>query len=151
MRKGWEQRFWAKVDKGGDCWNWTAAKIWSGYGKFQFNGSSVGAHRVAWTLLRGPIPEGLTVDHLCRNRACVNPAHMELVTRGVNVLRGDTITAANLHKTHCPKGHPYSGRNSNGQRFCRVCMRVSSDKHRAANRDAYNARKRAKRAAGLWA
>lgn len=88
------------------------------------------AHRFAYELIRGKIPEGLDIDHLCRNRQCVNPEHMEPVTPRENTIRGDTIPAHNLKKTHCPKGHPLSGDNlvkspsiiKLGYRWCKTCM-----------------------------
>lgn len=123
-----EQRFWAKVQKTDSCWIWTAAKYKAGYGHFQWGDRDWCAHRIAYTLLRGPIPEGMTLDHLCRNKSCVNPDHLDPCTRGENTLRGDTISTRNKLKTHCPKGHPYSGENLRysplGARMCRECRRV---------------------------
>src|ERR1035437_6893898 len=102
-------RFWAKVDKTEDCWNWTAHTDGMGYGQLAKPGQHGGlvvAHRFAYELLVGPIPEGLQLDHLCRNRACVNPDHLEPVTRRVNILRGVGFGAVNAKKTECPRGHP---------------------------------------------
>lgn len=123
-------RFWSKVDKRGetDCWVWLGGTSRSGYGYFYFTSVKrvVSAHRFAYELIVGKIPPDMTIDHLCRNRSCVNPAHMEVVTRGENVLRGTGITAKNLLKTHCPKGHPYSLENTyvmGKRRVCRTCHR----------------------------
>lgn len=136
-REKLEGRFWAKVDKNGPlwagtaCWVWTAARS-EGYGRFVVEGHVLKASRVAYELLIAPISVGLTLDHLCRNTGCVNPAHMEAVTTGVNVLRGNTITATNAVKTHCRQGHPYDLWNTytrksgaqKGNRICRQCSHV---------------------------
>ena len=88
-------------------------------------GQQVKAHRVVWSLTNGPIPDGLVLDHLCRNRACCNPAHMEPVTIGENVMRGETIPARNAAKTECGNGHPFDPENTyistRGARVCRRC------------------------------
>jgi len=124
-------RFWPKVDASGDCWEWTAAKNQLGYGQIGTTGKKRGmAHRVAWELLIGPIGAGLELDHLCRNRACVNPDHLEPVTHEENMRRAPwEAAAAKRAKTHCPKGHPYSGDNllinSKGRRECKSCKRAS--------------------------
>ena len=122
-------RFWSKVEKTVGCWIWTACKTKFGYGWFQM-GRQAGprlAHRLAYESAVGPVPEGLTLDHLCRNRACVNPAHLEPVSRGTNVLRGVGFSAENARKTHCSSGHPYSGDNLDRRpksRRCRECHRI---------------------------
>lgn len=121
------ERFWArfvKVPSG--CWQWTAALDVHGYGHISVDGRQRGAHQAAWEILVGPIPEGFTIDHLCRNRGCVNPSHLEPVTRGENVLRGIGFAGVNVRKTHCPKGHEYTPENTyvnpnSGHRLCRVC------------------------------
>ena len=122
-----EQRFWAKVDRTGECWEWVAARTSSGYGNFNWLGKNKVAHRVSYELIKGDIPEGLDLDHLCRNRSCVNPEHLEPVTRRENLLRGDTIPAKHVKKTHCPKGHKYDEDNTyvckNGSRHCRKCRK----------------------------
>lgn len=123
------ERFWEKVDADGDCWVWIGVinrKAPSdGYGVAWDGQKTVGAHRLAWRLLVGEPPLGLDLDHLCRNRSCVNPDHLQPVTHLVNVRRGAAgwNTAA---KTHCPRGHPYQGENLiiyQGRRFCRACRR----------------------------
>lgn len=108
------------------CWEWTAYRSQKGYGQTSYLGKNWPAHRLVYALLAGPIPEGMQLDHLCRNRGCVNPAHLEPVTNRVNTARGN----AGKHmaaKTHCPAGHPYAGDNlylhSDGRRSCRTCAR----------------------------
>lgn len=111
------------VDHDTGCWVWTGIKDKLGYGNFGFHGRKHTAHRASYLLLIGDIPEGLDVDHLCRNPSCVNPSHLEPVTRSENIRRGFSHERA---KTHCPQGHPYSGENlavlSTGHRRCRTCM-----------------------------
>lgn len=134
-------RFWSKVEKTPTCWLWTAAKTRTGYGRFQFEGKARLAHRMAYELIRGPIPSGLTLDHLCRVRSCVNPAHLEAVPLRVNLLRGMSFVADNARKTTCPKGHPYEGanlyeRSSRRNRRCRACGREWMRDDRARRRAA---------------
>lgn len=125
----WIVRFMSKVRTTEDCWEWIAGCTPEGYGKFWINGKTDLAHRVAYRLHVGPIPHGLVLDHLCRNRRCVRPDHLEPVTHRTNLLRGDTLAAANVAKTHCRNGHPYSEVNTyiapDGSRMCRLCMRAS--------------------------
>lgn len=119
-----QDRFWEKVNKLDGCWEWTAFKN-DGYGVFKVGGVIQLAHRVAYELVIGKIPEGMIIDHLCRNRGCVNPAHMEVVNNRTNVLRGVSIVAKNALATHCPQGHPYDLFNTiirpHGHRGCRYC------------------------------
>lgn len=128
-RRAWEDRFWSHVDvrDGAECWNWLAAKTSGGYGRFRTPKTHLLAHRVSYELSVGPIADGLQLDHLCRNRSCVNPAHLEPVTPRVNTLRGSSVSAVNAVKTHCNHGHPLSGSNlyqmPDGNRACRACRR----------------------------
>lgn len=113
------------------CWIYRKKPTDRGYAQMTMeDGSQPGAHHV------GAIPSGLTIDHLCKVRRCVNPAHLEPVTRGENVLRGDTITAANARKTHCPRGHEYDDANTyvckRGLRSCRTCARERNRERKAA-------------------
>lgn len=115
------------------CWHLNKSVNRNGYAQLTWreNGKlSNTAHRLAYTALVGPIPDGLVLDHLCRNRRCVNPAHLEVVTQRVNILRGEGQAAANATKTHCPKGHPYTVENTwvsrTGSRTCRACKTEAS-------------------------
>jgi hypothetical protein len=118
----------SKVRKSDGCWRWDAGFTPEGYGKFWLDGRTRLAHRLIYELERGPIPDGLVIDHLCRNRGCVNPEHMEPVTNRANLLRGNTLAAGNLAKTHCRNGHEYNDANTyrppDGSRMCRVCKRA---------------------------
>lgn len=123
-------RFWAKVDRRSDgCWTWQAYVGRDGYGRFAA-GRPVLAHRFAWTLLRGPIPDGLQLDHLCRNRRCVRPDHLEPVTPLENVRRGQ----GHGSESQCPRGHAYAGANlhirRDGRRTCRACDRARGRRRR---------------------
>ncbi len=137
-------RFWNKVEvSDAGCWEWTAARDPWGYGKFALKPErgTVFAHRLAYESLVGHIPPGLTIDHLCRVRNCVNPAHMEPVTVRVNTLRGDSPHAINARKTHCIHGHEFTEQNTyfdGRRRQCRRCnaARARRSKANRAEREA---------------
>lgn len=129
-------RFWTKVTRTpGGCWWWTGAKIrHSGYGRIYSGGDPAEptvmyAHRFAYKHLIGPIPQGLVLDHLCRNASCVNPLHLQPVTNRENVVRG-SARAAKVGLRTCPWGHSYTPENtylsSSGGRACRTCRRVGT-------------------------
>ncbi len=125
-------RFWSKVVAGPNgCWLWIGSRNSKGYGRFMLDGRSQSTHRVAYSALVGEIPTGLVIDHLCRVRGCVNPAHLEPVTVRENSLRGETVNARNASRTHCPGGHPYDEENTylfrGVWRRCRECNK--KDRH----------------------
>lgn len=124
-----EDHFWSQVDAW-DCWLWMGKLDPTDYGSFsRFPILGTKAHRISYFLLVGELPKELVLDHLCRIRHCVNPDHLELVTRSVNSRRG-APAAINRSKTHCPEGHEYLGGNlvidTRGSRNCRVCRSASS-------------------------
>ena len=129
------EHFWSKVDRDvTGCWLWTGAKNSRGYGCWGVRGRSHLTHRLAYEALVGPIPTGLTIDHLCRVRACCNPAHLEPVDARENLVRGDTLTAHQVQQTHCLRGHPLSGENLylRPDRFGRMCRECRNMHRRAA-------------------
>lgn len=116
------------------CVLWLGAISNKGYGRIHVRGKARHAHIVAYETYVGPIPEGMDLDHLCRNHACRAEWHLEPVTRRVNLLRGDTHAARNAAKTACPQGHPYDESNTriySGRRNCQACMRERSRRRRA--------------------
>lgn len=117
------------------CRVWTGYRTPDGYGRMTVNGATQGAHRVAYELFVGAIPKGLVIDHLCRNRACVNPLHLEVVTNRENILRGEGHAAQNARKTHCIRGHDLTDPKNTytwGTRECRLCARLRAAEWQAA-------------------
>jgi hypothetical protein len=125
------------IDTVTQCWNWTGATS-RGYGHLTFQGGGHPAHRVSFEAYRGPIAEGLVLDHLCRNTRCVNPDHLEPVTHRENIMRGIGIAPRNAAKTHCKHGHPLSGENlyqfPDGRRECRTCSREQKRRYKQRQR-----------------
>lgn len=137
-------RLFFKIDVTDTCWNWTAAKSSDGYGSAWAGGKCFGAHRLMWIIFRGGISAGLELDHTCKNRACVNPDHLEPVTHKVNVLRGGSNAAMYARRSLCTAGHTMEP-SRNG----RTCYRCQSKKKRAyylANRESKIAYARQRRA-----
>jgi hypothetical protein len=124
----------------GECWMWPFGKCTNGYGHLSIARRMVLVHRYTWIRLRGPIPAGLVLDHLCRNRACFNPDHLRVVTRLVNSTENiiGVNWQLNLAKTHCLRGHPLSGDNlyvtPSGKRNCRTCKAASTRKHQESRK-----------------
>lgn len=140
-----KNRFWSKVLKLGPnkCWGWTAA-LSDGYGQFSIGGTNKLAHRISMQFkLNRPLKSSEVIDHICRNRSCVNPAHLRIVTKGQNTLENSVgITATNKAKTHCKHGHLFSKENTainkckqnRVHRVCRICMRARVKKYGHAYR-----------------
>ena len=145
VAKGWrrtlgarlpmELRFFAKVtESDSGCWQWIGATNTKGYGHIRAGGNMpvMSAHRWSWEFFNGPIPTGLEVDHLCFNRSCVNPDHLDVVTRYVNVHRGRINQ--NDGSTSCKWGHEFSSANTGtdvrGNRVCRACSRDRTRQYR---------------------
>ncbi len=141
-----------KIDKKTGCWDWVASRSKKGYGQFSASGKMRSPHRLSYECHVGPIPEGLQIDHLCRNKACCNPDHLEAVTGLENVRRALPYTKDGnwqSAKTHCPQGHEYTEENtyineglSTANRTCRKCRKLTMDEYekkpaRKAYRKAY--------------
>lgn len=137
MRPTADERFWGSVDKNHitGCWMWLGYKR-CGYGMFGYGGRKgrrIGAHRYAYQKLKGDIPDGMVLDHLCRQRDCVNPDHLEPVTQKENCLRGFSPMARQARQEHCKRGHSLSGDNlyitPKGRRQCRLCRKQAMKRY----------------------
>lgn len=133
-----QERLWSRFirDEQTGCWDWTGAISNKSYGSIYYEGRMQKAHRVMWRLERGEIPSGLELDHLCRNRRCINPDHLEPVTRRENLARG-IQTNQNAGKLVCIRGHAFTEKNTrtrpNGERTCIACMDMHRRNWRAKN------------------
>ncbi len=137
MRKTALERFerFVSPEPNSGCWLWTGNTAPGGYGMFSpANSRNYQAHRFSYEQFKGPIPKGLEIDHKCRVRCCVNPDHLEAVTRRINLMRSTNFVAVNGAKTHCKRGHELNAHNVRitkiGGRSCRICMAA----HQAAYR-----------------
>lgn len=132
MRKATAKTFWTRVIETDGCWEWVGSHFQSsGYARVKFHGRDTCAHIIAWELTNGPVPRGLELDHLCRNRGCVRPSHLEPVTHRENEIRGQTVIRANAIKTECLRGHPLAGANlmmRGPRRQCRLCHNARGNK-----------------------
>ncbi len=135
-----EERFWSRVDKTQTCWNWIGGLNHAGYARIRVNGRARMAHAWAYEQKNGAVPSGLELDHLCRNRRCVNPAHLEPVTHTTNIQRGAGRAPTNARKTRCRNGHAFSVDNlvtsdlKYGQRRCRTCWNKYQRQRRTEKR-----------------
>ena len=116
-------------DVSGDCWDWKGSVI-SGYGAYRINYRYHRAHRVVWEALVGPIPEDMVIDHLCRNKLCVNPDHLEVVTWAENLRRGHHSNQNKVKKV-CKRGHEFDYVTPDGRRKCKTCQRASNARYLA--------------------
>jgi hypothetical protein len=138
-------RFWNKVESRDDgCWRWTGSVSDGGYGYFWLDGRNQRAHRVAYIFLRGQVPDGLVLDHLCRVRNCVNPMHLEPVSTKENINRGVSPSALNRGIERCKHGHLFDESNTivrsdrGDQRECRACGRAARRRFRQRQRTRQN-------------
>lgn len=131
---GFDAKFWSQVNKGEFCWEWGGPRTTTGYGSFCVDHKSHYSHRVSYEMAKGEIPFSLHIDHLCRNKLCVNPEHLEAVTVQENITRGRRL------QLNCKHGHPLSGDNLYmtplGARNCRACQQIRYAKKKKRRDDA---------------
>jgi hypothetical protein len=145
------KRFYCKIDvpRNEGCWNWIAARYPDGYGQFYLYGKLNAAHRISHEYFTGEkIPTGMVMDHICRNRSCVRPDHLRVVTRRINAIENNSgVAAVNAAKTNCPQGHEYTKENTYiikykktnwPSRYCKTCHDKSSRKFRLLHKERLN-------------
>ena len=137
-KKPLEERLFSRIEKTESCWLWLGWRNRLGYGHIGSGGRggrNIAVHRAVYELLVGKIPDGLVIDHLCRNPPCCNPAHLEPVTQGENVRR-----SASARRSHCIHGHPFTPENTYrwpkvGRRRCKTCNTIAARRYRAGYQD----------------
>lgn len=140
--KNYTEKILARTDRTGDCWLWTGYVRKDGYGvlpqKVDGRVTPLYAHRLSYEAFVGPIADGQQIDHLCRVRNCVNPAHLEAVAPRINYRRGSGWAGENAKRTHCKHGHEFTPENTrihgNGWRACRSCERDKCRRYRATRK-----------------
>jgi len=135
-----DERFAERIMPAESCEIWVGNMNANGYGRISVGGKHVLAHRYAWERANGPVPDGMELDHLCRNHACVRLSHLEPVVHRVNVLRGEAHCAVVVRTGVCKRGHSYDEQNTHvgpdGKRYCRACRAMRARAYRKAARDA---------------
>lgn len=127
-----------RVKKTDNCWVWDGYISKYGYGRVKVNYKFKHVHRAVYEMLVSPIQDGLVLDHLCRNRACCNPSHLEPVTVKENILRGIGLASINSKKTCCKYGHPYDADNTyilKNKRYCKICERAKTKRLRSQKKE----------------